>query len=262
MESLHYWLALSFSIALGLVLGSFINVVVARLPRGKSIIRPGSHCPRCKKAVLWYDNIPVLSYLLLRGKCRSCKKSISIRYPIIELLTGLLFAAVQVRFGWSPFLFVRDWPFILILMSIVFIDLEHRIIPDVLSIGGLVLGLATCWFEYGPGWISSISGACIGFGTFYSLAWIYYRVSGRHGLGGGDIKLLAMLGAFLGPPGVLMTVLVSSVFGSFVGIGWAVLTRKKDMMKVSIPYGPFLVIGALCYYLLGDEIWPRFMTPM
>jgi leader peptidase (prepilin peptidase)/N-methyltransferase len=170
--------------------------------------------------------------------------------------------ASQVRFGWSPALFFRDWPFLGLLLAITFIDLEHRIIPDTLSLGGLLLGLLTCWAVPDPGWIGSLVGAFIGVFTFYALAWIYQRLSGRSGLGGGDIKLLAMLGAFVGPQGVFATILISSVFGSLVGIVWGLAQQKKDMMKLSIPYGPFLVFGALYYYFLGDILWFQFMIPM
>jgi leader peptidase (prepilin peptidase)/N-methyltransferase len=251
-----------FSTLMGLIVGSFLNVVVARLPGGKSLVQPGSHCPKCRKKVAWHDNIPVLSFLFLAGKCRHCHKKISVRYPIIEVLTGVLFLASAMRFGLSWSLVLRDWPFLGILVAITFIDLEHRIIPDPLSLGGTALGLATCWMASQVGWVQSFVGAGFGFAAFYFLAWVYQRFSGRVGLGGGDIKLLAMIGAFLGPAGVFATVFISSIFGSLVGIVWALYTKKKDVMKMSIPYGPFLVVGALYYYLLGDILWFQFMTPM
>jgi leader peptidase (prepilin peptidase)/N-methyltransferase len=259
---LPIWFAICVSGVLGLLIGSFLNVVVARVPRGLSIVRPASQCPGCGQSIRWYDNFPVLSYLFLKGKCRTCKEPISIRYPVIEILTSIMFIAVQLRLGISWHLLFRDWPFVAILLAITFIDLEHGIIPDVLSLGGLILGLATCWMVDTPGWLNSWLGAGIGFSAFYALAWIYYKISGRAGLGGGDIKLLAMLGAFVGPYGVLTTVLISSVFGSLVGIGWALATQKKGLMKMSIPYGPFLVLGALYYYLLGDTLWFQFTIPM
>ena len=255
------WFTHIMAIGYGLIIGSFLNVVVARVPHGQSLIRPKSRCPLCQGRIRWWDNIPVLSYLFLRGKCRNCHGTISLRYPVIELLTAFLFLATCVRFGWNVLLFLRDWPFVSILMAITFIDLEHRIIPDVLSLGGLVLGLATSWAVPEVGWISSFSGAALGFCVFYFFAWGYQKLTGRAGLGGGDIKLLAMLGAFLGPTGVLTAVLVSSVFGSFAGVGWALATGKKNVLSIAIPYGPFLVVGGLFYYLLGDMIWPRFMIP-
>ena len=271
MGILPNWLTNGSSVALGLVIGSFINVIVARLPYRQSIVRPRSRCVKCKKSIPWRDNIPVVSYVLLRGKCRYCKKAISIRYPVIEILTALLFLAANIRFGWSPLLFLRDWPFLMLMVCITFIDLEHRIIPDPLSLGGLALGLLTGWITFTtqspisnplyPGWLSSILGAAFGFTVFYSLAWGYLKLTGRSGLGGGDIKLLAMLGAFLGPSGVFATIFISSIFGSIVGISWALIQGKKKLMRLSIPYGPFLVVGALYYYLLGDFLWFQFMTP-
>lgn len=249
------------AITLGLLFGSFVNVLVARLPQGQSIVRPGSRCPRCKKAIRWWDNLPVLSFLMLRGRCRQCKKRISIRYPIIELITAFLFLAARNHHGWSLALLIRVFPFLTMLVAITFIDLEHRIIPNVLSYGGLVLGLTTCWLDPRLGCASSVIGAGLGFGVFYLLAWLYQTWSGRTGLGGGDIKLLAMLGAFLGPSGVFATIFISSIFGSVVGIVWALKNGKKNVMRVSIPYGPFLIVGGLYYYLLGDVLWFQFMNP-
>ena len=147
------------------------------------------------------------------------------------------------------------------LVAITFIDLEHRIIPDVLSLGGLALALATAFLRPDGFWVLSIGGAVLGFVLFYGLALAYEKFTGRVGLGGGDIKLLAMLGAFLGPYGVIACIFISSVLGSLVGVGWALVQKEKDLMKTAIPYGPFLVVGALYYYLLGDILWFQFMTP-
>lgn len=241
------------SLAFGLVIGSFINVVVIRLPHRRSLVHPGSRCPGCDKPIAWWDNIPVLSYVLLRGRCRRCKTKISIRYPLIELMTGLLFLAANVRLGFDLTLVVRGWPWLASLVAIAFIDLEHRIIPDPLSLGGLAWGLLTAWLDPRVGLLSAALGAALGFGFFYSIAWIYLRLTGRSGLGGGDIKLLAMFGAFLGPMGVLTSVVISSIFGSLVGVGWGLARKNRagGLMAFAIPYGPFLVVGALYYYLFG-----------
>lgn len=245
-------------VAFGLVIGSFLNVVVARLPHGQSIVRPRSRCPGCSGAIAWYDNVPVLSYLLLRGRCRSCKQPISVRYPVIELLTAMLFLAVYVRFGASPLIALRDLPFVAALVAITFIDLEHRIIPDELSLGGLVLGLLTAYWVPGLGLASSAIGAAIGFGVFALLSWGYQKARGAVGLGGGDVKLLAMLGAFLGPMAVFHVVLISSVLGSAIGLAYAGVLRARgesdSLMGVAIPFGPFLVVAALYVYLLGDVV--------
>src|SRR6185437_6461175 len=159
-------------------------------------------------------------------------------------------------------LLIHDWIFVSLLIAITFIDLEHRIIPDSLSLSGLLIGLATSWLTPGLGIFDSIIGAGFGFCAFYGLAWAYLRFTGRSGLGGGDIKLIAMIGAFLGSGGVFATIFISSIFGSLVGIAWAIARGRKEVMKLAIPYGPFLVVGALYYYLLGDILWFRFTTPM
>jgi leader peptidase (prepilin peptidase)/N-methyltransferase len=258
------WLTILAALLFGLVIGSFLNVVIYRLPRGLSLVKPASRCPGCEKPIRAYQNIPLLSYLWLRGKCSNCRQKISIRYPVVELTTALLFIAVTVRFGLSPVTIFRDWVFVSILVAVTFIDLEHRIIPDYLSLGGLAWGLLTCYWSP-TGWVSCLSGAALGFGAFYALAWIYQSIAGRSGLGGGDIKLLAMLGAFLGPGGVFASILISSVFGSLVGLSWALAAKirgKKDgIMTFAIPYGPFLVVGGLYFYLLSDYLWFQFMTP-
>lgn len=253
----------------GLIIGSFINVLIHRLPLRESIVFPGSHCPSCKTKIVWWDNIPVFSYLLLLGKCRKCKARISPRYPLVELLTAILFVAARATHGISLGLFVRDWPLISVLIAVTFIDLDHRIIPNVLSLPGTAFALATSFLDSRLGYeplitfglfappmsdaltavIRSAEGAAFGWGIFYGLAKIYELASGRVGLGGGDVKLLALIGAFLGPMGVVITVLVSSILGSVVGISWALITRKKNLMTAAIPYGPFLVVGGLYYYL-------------
>src|SRR5438270_232155 len=169
------WLTTLFSLMMGLVVGSFLNVVIARVPLKRSIVRPGSRCPGCQKAIRWYDNFPVLSWLVLRGKCRNCGMAISVRYPVIELMTALLFVATKAKFGFSYLLLAHDWPFVSLLVAITFIDLEHRIIPDVLSLGGLALGLLTSWLVPEVGLVSSITGAALGFSIFFVLAVAYQK---------------------------------------------------------------------------------------
>lgn len=249
-------------VAYGLVVGSFVNVLVARVPDRRSIVKPPSSCPGCGARVRWHDNVPVLSYLALRGRCRGCKAPISLRYPVVELLVALLFVTTYLRFGLSPLLFVRDWPFVAILVAVTFTDLERRLIPDPLSLGGLAVGLATAWWTPELGLLGALAGAATGFCVFYAFAWIYMKRSGRSGLGGGDIKLLAMIGAFVGVQGVFWTILVSSILGSVIGIVYGLAKRDEGggLLKVAIPYGPFLVLGALWYYLLGDHPWFQFMT--
>lgn len=252
------WFVNGFVITFGLLIGSFMNVVVARLPHDQSVVRPRSRCPGCGNAIAWYDNIPVLSYLWLRGRCRGCRKSISLRYPVIELLTAMLFMSVFARFGLTLLLPVRDWPFVAMLVAITFIDLEHRIIPDELSLGGLVLGLLTAYWVPGLGLMASVLGAIVGYGFFWLLSWGYFKAKGRMGLGGGDVKLLAMLGAFLGPMAVFHIILISSLLGSVIGLSYAGILKSRgqsdSLMGVAIPFGPFLVLAALYVYLLGDVL--------
>ena len=250
------------AVFLGLILGSFMNVVIHRWPLGQSVVRPRSSCPACNSLIAWYDNVPLVSYALLKGKCRQCKAPISGRYPLVEFLSALLLVTATLThpdLGWV--LLIRDWPLLLAMVAIIFIDLDHRLIPDELSLGGLVLALVTAGADSQLGWGLSFLGGALGFGFFYLTAWIYDRLTGRTGLGGGDIKLLAMLGAFLGPQGVLTVVLVSSIAGSLYGIGQAWTQRDPEVGKVAIPYGPFLVIGALTHYLLGNWLWLQFTNP-
>ena len=276
-----------FVLIFGLLIGSFLNVVIVRLPHGKSLVHPGSSCPRCASPIRWFDNIPVASWLLLlRGRCRSCRMPISVRYPVVELITAFLFVACWLRFGWGLGLWLRDWPLVAALVAVSFIDLDLRIIPDEISLGGAVWGLLTSFLDPRLGFSGAMLGALTGFGIFYGFAWLYWFMTRRSGLGGGDIKLLAMLGAFIGVQGVLVTILVSSVLGSFFGVLSAVWERRSrraggaanagsaeidgetpmgdesrdSVLKTAIPYGPFLVLGAIFYHLLGEAPWFPFTT--
>jgi len=276
VQFLPEWFLSLQVIIFGLLIGSFTNVLVARFPwheggeksktKGRmSIVTPRSHCPKCKKMIAWYDNIPLFSFLALQGKCRSCKSKISWRYPVIEFLTALLYFAAYKRYGFNALLFLREFPFLTALVVMTFIDLEHRLIPDLFSIGGAFYGLALSFLLASAGrdlnWVDCLSGAAFGFFFFYGFSWIYWKMTGRIGLGGGDVKLLAMLGAFLGVQGVFHAILISSVVGSLVGILWGKLSRSDDIRHFAIPYGPFLVIGGLYYYLLGSLPWLQYTIP-
>ena len=252
-----------FFLFCGMIIGSFVNVLVVRLPLKESIAWPRSHCRSCNHTIAWTDNLPVVSYFVLQGKCRHCSARFSVRYPIIELICGVLFLASGIQFGgfqtgMDLHVFLRTWPFLGILLAVTFIDLEHRIIPDALSLGGLALGLVTSPLDPDVSWIGSLFGAGLGFGLFYLLAWIYERLTHRQGLGGGDIKLLSMIGAFLGPSGIMTTLLVGSVFGSVVGIFIGIKNWQSDperLLLTAIPFGPFLVLGAIYHFLLGGGGW-------
>ncbi len=253
---------MTFSVLFGLVVGSFLNVIITRLPAGKSIVHPRSQCPQCFSPIVWYDNLPVLSFLFLRGKCRDCRRKIPIQYPVVELLTALLFLAVVQTKGFSWQIILRDWVVFSILISISMIDLKHRIIPDVLSYGGWAFCLITSFFVPDIGFQSSLIGGVVGFGLFFGFSWLYFQLTGRDGMGGGDIKLVGMLGAYLGASSLLTVIFFSSVAGSLVG-GIYLLTQKKrgEGLKTAIPYGPFLVLGAFVYYFLG-KVWLQYMIPI
>lgn len=236
---------------LGLIFGSFSNVIIVRLPKGQSISWPGSHCLKCKKKVLWYDNIPLISWLILLGKCRSCKTKISVRYPTIELLCGALFGALFLKMGLS-------WSLVeyLILgfglITVSAIDLEHMILPDKFTLSGIVLGLTGAWLNPERFFLDSLLGVLIGGGFLYLIALVYFLARKTEGLGGGDIKLIAWLGAYLGWTSIPFILFTSSVLGSLIGI---LVGFKSSMgMKYAIPFGPFLAGSGLLYLFFFEEI--------
>ncbi|MEJ5348072.1 MAG: prepilin peptidase [Desulfosoma sp.] len=235
---------------IGCCLGSFYNVIIYRWPKGESIVSPPSRCPACGTLIRWYDNIPVVSFVLLRGRCRQCRKSISWRYPAVELLTGLMAAGLFRMFGWSAPFFVF-FVFGSLLVLIAFIDLDTFLIPDMLSLGGLALGLTAAAVFPHMSWVDAWIGALLGGGFFFAVAWGYQRLRNQDGLGGGDIKLLAMIGAFIGWKGVLFTVFVSSVIGAAVGL--AVMARSRQGLVTRLPFGPFLSLGAMSYVFWGER---------
>lgn len=235
----------------GAIVGSFLNVCILRLPAGESIVRPPSHCPRCGVAIRRRDNVPLLSYVLLRGRCHTCAGAISIRYPMVEALTGALFVLLLHHFGVSPALAVYGL-FVAALIVISFIDLDHQIIPDVISLPGIVVGLLCSALGLGPPFLDSVIGVLLGGGLLWGVAGGYYAFTGREGMGGGDIKLLAMIGAFLGWQAVLVTLIVGSLAGSIVGLSLILLQRADA--RVPIPFGPFLACGALCALVYGDAL--------
>lgn len=235
---------------LGAVVGSFLNVVIYRLPRGQSLVRPPSSCPICGSRVRPWHNVPVLGYLWLRGRCRDCSAVISPRYPAVEALTGALTAGLWLRFGPTPE-FAAGFALIAGLVAITFIDLDHRIIPDSLSLGGVALGFASS-FVTPLGWKASLAGVALGGGALLAVAFGYYALTRREGMGLGDVKLLAAIGAFLGWEAVLFTIFVSSVVGSAVGLTLAAV-RRSDL-KLEVPFGPFLALGAGAYLYYGPEL--------
>jgi leader peptidase (prepilin peptidase)/N-methyltransferase len=248
---------LSFFVALfGALVGSFLNVVIVRLPEeGGSVVFPPSHCPVCKKPIAWYDNIPLVSFLLLRGKCRQCGVGISWRYPLVETAMALLALALYHHFGLT-ILFPIYFVFCAALLAVIFIDVQHQIIPDVISLPGIVIGFALSFVNPLVTWQDAGLGIFFGGGSFYLVALVYYLLTKREGMGGGDIKLLAMIGAFLGWQSLPFVVFGSSLLGTVVGVGAMIKQRKGG--KTVIPYGPFLAGAAMLYLFFSQEILQLF----
>ncbi|MBU1712511.1 MAG: prepilin peptidase [Proteobacteria bacterium] len=236
----------------GLTIGSFLNVCIFRIPESKSIVRPRSMCPGCNTIIKYYDNIPVISYIFLGGKCRKCKMPISFRYPVVELISGLTALAVFMKFGLS-FEGLAYFIFISALIVITFIDIDHRIIPDVISLPGIPIGFLMASFLLPSiNYMESLIGILAGGGSLLAVAWIYNLITKKEGMGGGDIKLLAMIGAFIGLKGVLFTIFAASATGTIAGI--AVMLKTQKGMKLAVPFGPFLSIGTILYIFFGSEI--------
>jgi leader peptidase (prepilin peptidase) / N-methyltransferase len=244
----------------GLLIGSFLNVCIFRLPRDLSVVSPRSFCPGCEQGIAWYDNLPILSYLLLGGKCRNCKAIIPWRYPLVELLTGALFFAAVWRMGESAEA-LKLCLFCALIVGLVFMDLEERILADEFTVGGMIFGFVLSLFLPMPKFVGhfilppewtesykSLGESLIG-GLGPSIAlWgigeIYYRLRGREGLGFGDVKMIGMIGAFYGLQGALLTLILGSLAGSVFGLAFIALTRK-DAQTYELPFGSFLGLAAL-----------------
>jgi leader peptidase (prepilin peptidase)/N-methyltransferase len=248
------------SFIFGLVLGSFLNVCIYRLPRGESIINPPSSCPECGLRIRFYDNIPLISYMILLGRCRHCRSPIPFRYPVVELIAGLLSAALFIKYGLSPtyFLFLA---FAGSLVVVTFIDLQHKIIPDVISLPGILVGVVISFFDLGNVfWRDSLLGMVAGGGFLFLVGLLFKWFTGKEGMGFGDVKLLAMIGSWMGWRPLPYIVLISSLTGTLVG--GASLLLAGQGMREKIPFGPFLVLGALTFFFFETELvdwYSRFM---
>jgi leader peptidase (prepilin peptidase) / N-methyltransferase len=241
----------------GACLGSFANVIIYRLPRNLSIVKPGSHCTECKKSIPWYLNIPILSCLFLRARCAYCKTYFGWRHLLVEALMAGLFLLVYQKFGFS-FSALEAYIFVFGLVTITFIDFDFRIIPDTFSLSGIVIGLIGAYFNPDRSFTSALYGVIAGGGIFWSVSYLYYVIRKEIGLGGGDIKLLAWIGAVLGLQSIIVTVLVSSVVGTVFGL--FIMIKEKGNLKTSIPYGPFLSLAALIYLFWGVEFTRLFYS--
>jgi len=234
----------------GLAVGSFLNVCIHRLPREQSLNSPPSRCPHCEYRLRWFDNIPVVSYAILGGRCRKCRSRISIRYPIVELVTMLLFVVHGAVFGWTALLIPR-LVFACAMVVLFAIDFEHHLLPNAITLPGVAVGLIASTV-LPPGIIDALIGVLVGGGVLWLIGEAYFRYSGQEGMGGGDVKMLAMIGAFLGWKLVLVTLVLSSITGSMIGL--VVIAIRKGGMKYALPYGTFLALGALVASLAGEAI--------
>jgi leader peptidase (prepilin peptidase)/N-methyltransferase len=235
----------------GIVVGSFLNVCIYRLPAGESVVAPRSRCGACRTPIAAYDNIPILSYLVLRGRCRACGAEISSRYVLVEILTGVAAVVTYVLHGWS-LSFPISFAFVCALIVISMIDLDHQIIPNVISLPGIVIGFAAAFLVGEPTWRASLAGLLLGGGVLWIVSEGYFRLTGREGMGGGDVKLLAMIGAFLGWPAVPVTLLLASLSGTVIGL--MVMFARGSDSRTPIPFGPFLAAGALCALFFGESL--------
>ncbi len=256
----------------GLVIGSFLNVCIVRLPSGRSVNKPASHCPHCKEPIRFYDNIPLVSFIFLRAKCRKCGEPISWRYPFVELVNGLFYVWVALNFG-----FGGEAVLLMILCSslivITFIDFDHQIIPDIITLPGMLIGLSFAPFYLHPlaeplpfhlgsllphaglylvAFLNSLIGLLAGAVPLFAVGWIWERLRHVEAMGGGDVKLMGMIGSFFGWKGALLTIMLGSLVGSVGGILFILLKRHK--MEKVIPFGPFLAFGAVMTAFYGSTI--------
>lgn len=236
----------AYVLIIGFIIGSFLNVCIWRLPRQESLVSPSSHCPSCNTPIAFYDNIPIISYLFLMGRCRRCSHPISWRYPLVELVNGLGYWMLLWQHG-------LDWTFVIYavlfsaLLVITFIDLDHQIIPDTITLPGMAIGLIAAAIILPHGLISALGGFFLGGGLFYMIA-----VLSRGGMGGGDIKMIAMVGAFLGWKAVLLTIFLGALMGSAVGLFLMLFMGKGR--KTAVPFGPFLSLGTMIALFWGPQI--------
>lgn len=263
------------SFAFGAVVGSFLNVVIWRVPRGESISSPPSHCPECGKRIRWWMNVPVVSWLLLRGRCAWCGKRISWRYPLVELLGGALFLAAFWRFGWFAPL---AWTWISIMLAGSFIDIDHQLLPDFATVGGMVFGIAVSvafWavgaftpyhfhniaahdFFIGP--LESFAGLALGFGLLWLVRFLGSAAFKREAMGMGDVFLMGAVGAICGPRAVVATLILSALAGSVVGAAMSLAGRTKLGAFKPIPFGPFICAGCAAWMFAGEELWGWYVS--
>ncbi len=275
VDAYYFTVFACFAFALGACVASFLNVCIWRLPRNESVVRPGSHCPNCNAPIKWYQNIPIVSWCCLRGRCANCRKPISIRYTIVEMLGGVLFLLAYLQ--WAMPAILRKSPILgmvpiadpwcmaaecLVVTGLIlgsFIDLEHFYLPDRVTIGGMILGVPASFLVPElqgetarlPALYWSLGGMALGFFFLWGIGAVFSKLFKKEALGFGDVKLIGAVGAFFGPWGVLLTVILSSVVGSVAGMLLVARGRAKLGGFTAVPYGPFLAIGALVWMYWG-----------
>lgn len=250
MPEAFFWI---YAAVGGALVGSFLNVCIQRLPHGESVITPRSRCPGCQNPIAWYDNIPVLGYLLLRGRCRKCRESISAQYPLIEIATALLWAAAFARFGFGLEGF-RGAVFLTLLLGIAMTDAKHMVIPDHLSLGGALIGLAFAAVPGGFPFLRALAGAVIAYAFLWGVAYVAERAFRKPALGLGDVHMMAMVGAFVGISGALLTVFLGSLLGLLIGVPLMGMRGRLTLLGTYLPLGTFLAMGAAVAYGWGDAL--------
>jgi leader peptidase (prepilin peptidase) / N-methyltransferase len=249
------WTLVALTTIFGLIIGSFLNVCIHRLPRGQSLMHPPSTCPRCRRRLRWRDNVPVVSWVLLRARCGQCGAPISMQYPLVEIVTAALFAALAATTS-DPVVLASHLVLAAALVVLFAIDLEHQILPNVITLPGIVVGFLFALVTP-VGWLASALGIVLGGGILYAIAAAYYAVRKEEGLGMGDVKMLAMIGAFLGWKAVLVTLVLASFSGSIVGL--ALIATSRGSMKYALPFGTFLAMGAVAAMAFGDPLLTWYM---
>jgi leader peptidase (prepilin peptidase) / N-methyltransferase len=244
------WVIGLFVVVFGACVGSFLNVCIYRLPRRESLLWPASRCTSCGRPLSWYENFPILGWMVLAGHCRTCRAPVSWMYPVVETITALTFLSGYLLYGLTPLAAVRVL-FACALIVLFVTDLQHKILPNVITLPGIAVGFA-CSLFLPPGWRDSLIGIVVGGGVLFAIAETYYRVRGEEGLGMGDVKLLGMIGAFLGWKLVLLTLVLASFTGSLFGV--TLIAFGRGNMKFALPFGTFLAVGALVAAIWGTPI--------
>jgi len=245
------WLLPAFAVLFGLVWGSFLNVVIHRIPLGISLVSPRSRCPSCGKPVAAYDNVPLLSYVVLGGRCRHCKTSIAVRYPFIEAAVGAASLSSFLRHGVSLD-YVAELAFVAAMVALIFIDFDHQILPNSITLPGMVLGLALAGPRVDVSFLVALLGAFLGAGLLFLVSEVYFRLRKVEGLGMGDVKMMGMVGAFVGWKGVLLTLFLGSLSGTLVGL--VVMAASKGDLRTKLPFGTFLGMGGVATVYLGERL--------